>query len=258
MQFEWPESFEEDYEDYHLPKYLKNMLILSDTHIPYHSIRALDEAVEYGIKKKVDSILLNGDILDCYTLSKYLVDPTKRKFKEEIEDFKKFIQILQEAFPGKPIYYKMGNHEERYEKIMIDRCPEFLGVKQFEFGNILGLYEFGVVLIKDQKRVYYGKLPIFHGHEVGLKSVAVNPARSLFLKIHACGITSHLHRTSQHTEPSIESEISCWSTGHLGDPHPKFARNNKWNHGCARAVKDEAGDYEVININLKRNKLFFK
>jgi len=215
----------------------------------------VDDAVNYGISKKADSILLNGDVIDAYQLSKYQPDPRKRNFWQEIEAFKEFIKVLKEAI-NVPIYYKMGNHCERYEKKMIERCPEFLGIPQFNFESVMGLHDLGVTLISDQRRVNIGNLAVYHGHEVGLKSANVNPARSLFLKIHANGMVGHLHRTSQHTEPSIEEDITCWSLGHLGNPHPPFCRNNKWNHGIARIEKDEEGNYEVINVNLTKNKLY--
>jgi predicted phosphodiesterase len=252
---QWPESFESSYEHYHLPKYLKNTLILSDVHLPYHNISAIEEAVNYGINKKIDSILLNGDILDCYMLSKYQPDPRNRNFGEEIIAFQQFVKELKRIFDV-PIFYKLGNHEERYEKIMISRCAEFLRIPHFDFENVLGCKELSIEVIKDQRIVYLGKLVVLHGHEINMKSVNVNPARSLFLKTHTSSLCSHLHRTSQHTEPSLDEDITCWSTGHLGESHPKYARINKWNFGCARVEKNETGDYEVINVNLTKNPLY--
>jgi len=253
---QWPESFEESYEHYHLPKHLKNILVLSDVHIPYHHIPAIDEAVNYGITKKIDAILLNGDILDCYQLSRFQPDPRHRNFGQEIIAFQQFIKTLQVIFHNVPIFYKLGNHEERYEKVMITRCAEFLGIPSFEFENVLGCKELGIEIIKDQRIIYAGKLVVVHGHEMNMKSINVNPARSLFLKSHVSSLCSHLHRTSSHTEPSLHEDITCWSTGHLGESHPKYARINKWNHGIARIEKDEDGNFEVININLTKNKLF--
>jgi predicted phosphodiesterase len=255
MNYNWPESFEQSYEHYHLPKHLKNVLVLADVHIPYHNIAALNEAIEYGIIKKIDAILLNGDILDCYMLSKFNPDPRNRNFGEEIIAFQEFIKILKDTF-NVPIYYKNANHEERFEKIMLTRCVEFLGIPHFEFENVLGCKEMGIEVIKDQRIIYVGRLAVLHGHEMGMKAINVNPARTLFLKTHVSSLCSHLHRTSSHTEPSLHEDITCWSTGHLGDSHPKYARINKWNHGIARIEKDEEGNFEVININLTQNKLF--
>jgi predicted phosphodiesterase len=240
-----------------LPKHLKNIGVLSDVHIPYHYTPALNEAINYFIQKKVDSILLNGDIIDCYMLSKFQPDPRMRDFWQEIEAFKEFIKTLQSAIKGVRIFYKLGNHDERYEKIMIQKCPELLGVSGFDFASIMGIKELGIELIQDQRIVYVGKLPVLHGHEIKLASAIVNPARSLFLKTFKSGMCGHLHKTSEHTEQALDGKIiTCFSTGHLGDPHPRYARLNRWNHGCARIEKNEDGDFEVINVRLLKNKLF--
>jgi predicted phosphodiesterase len=255
--YEWPESFETKFEHYYLPSNLNNTLILSDTHIPYHDKRALDIAINYGLSKKIDSILLNGDIIDCYQLSVYNPDPTKRDFWQEIVAFQQFIKILQNAFKGVKIYFKLGNHEERYDRIMIQRSPYFLNIPKFKFEVVLGCAELGIEVIKDQRIVYTGKMAWVHGHEVKLKSAIVNPARSLFLKTYkTCGC-SHLHRTSNHTEQSMdEKTINTYSTGHLSDPHPEYARINRWNHGLARVETDSDGNFVVINFPLVQNKLF--
>lgn len=255
-KYNLPESFQEKFEDIYLPKWIKNLGVMSDLHIPYHSIKAITEALDYFIIKRVDGILLNGDVIDALKLSKYQPDPLKRDFGEEIFAFMAVIRAIKDALPGVPIWYKLGNHEERYEKYMITHCPELLAIPHFEFESVLQCKELGLEVVKDQHVIYAGRCPIFHGHEVGLKSAAVNPARSLFLKIHADGLCSHLHRTSQHTEPSIHESIMTFSTGHLGDPHPKYASINRWNWGCLRVEKNEDGDFEVINVNLKDNKLF--
>lgn len=254
--FDLPQSYEQEYEHFNLPAELKNILVLSDIHLPYQHNEAIEEALEYGIYKNIDSILLNGDVLDCYMLSKFQPDPRERKFADEILSFQHFIRAIKSALPGVSIYYKLGNHEERYEKAMITRCAEFLGIPYFDFENVLGCKDLGMTVIKDQRIVYIGKLPVFHGHEIGIKSINVNPARSLFLKVHTSALCSHLHRTSSHTEPSLNEDITCWSTGHLSEQFPKYARINKWNWGCARVEKDEEGNFEVINVNLTKNKLF--
>ncbi len=255
-EYEWPQSFEESFEHYVLPPDVKNLLVLSDVHLPYHNIWALDESINYAIKKKADSILLNGDIMDCYQLSRFQPDPRYRNFEQEIEAFKDFIITLKRHVSNR-IYFKLGNHEERYEKIMISRAPEFLSVPAFDFDKILACNELGVQVIKDQRIVYAGRLPIIHGHEVGLKYAVVNPARSLFLKTYKSAICSHLHRTSSHTEQGIDGKtITTWSTGHLSDPHPKWKRINNWNHGICRVEIDEVGSFVVVNFALIKNKIF--
>ena len=255
--FNWPESFEESFEHYHLAKDLTNVGVISDVHLPYHHVPALDECFNYFLQKRIDSILLNGDIMDFYKLSKFQPDPRKRSIKDEIETFKEFIRLIQRTFPGIKIYYKLGNHEERYEKFLITRAPELCDLETTTFRAMFGIDELGIELIEDQRIVYVGKLPVLHGHEVQLKSAIVNPARSLFLKTFKSAMCGHLHKTSEHNEQSMDGKIiSCWSVGHLGDPHPKYMRLNRWNPGCARIEKDADGNFEVINVRLLKNKLY--
>jgi len=256
MSYDLPQSFEESFEHYHLPKHLHNVGVMNDPHIPYHSKQAIEETIDYFIKKKVDSVFLNGDVIDCYQLSKYNPDPRKRHFKDEIEAFKQFIMILKNNI-SQNIFYKLGNHEERYERIMISRAPEFLDLPEFDFANILGCDELGVEVIKDQRIVYAGQLPIIHGHEASINYASVNPARTLFLKTYKSSMCGHLHRTSNHTEQSLDGKIiSTWSVGCLSELHPKYRRLNNWNHGCARIEKDDEGNFEVINFRLMKNKIF--
>jgi hypothetical protein len=132
-----------------------------------------------------------------------------------------------------------------------------LGIKEFELEEILKCRERGIEVIKDQRIINIGHLPVLHGHEVHLAGVAVNPARSLFLKTKKTALCGHLHRTSQHNETALDGKlISTWSTGHMGEEHPKYARINNWNHGCARVELDDDGNFEVINLRLQGNKLF--
>ena len=249
-----PESFETKFEHYHVPKQFKNWLLLSDLHVPYHSIRALTEALDYGTGKGVDAIMLNGDAMDCYQLSKFNPDPRKRSVKDELEAMRELLGVLGNIAP---VFYKLGNHEERLERLLIVKAPMFLGCAEFEIETLLRCGEKNVTVIKDQRIVYIGRLPVLHGHEVRLANVVVNPARSLFLKTKKTAICGHLHRTSQHNETALDGKlISTWSTGHLGEEHPEYARINGWNHGCARVEVDNDGNFEVINLRIQGNKLF--
>ena len=57
----------------------KRIGILSDIHIPYHDLDALNIALNEFKRVKVDTIVLNGDIIDCYNLSRWEKDPNQRK-----------------------------------------------------------------------------------------------------------------------------------------------------------------------------------
>jgi hypothetical protein len=92
---------------------------------------------------------------------------------------------------------------------------------------------------------------VFHGDELprGMAS-PVNPARGAFLRTLSSLLHSHLHRTSEHTERTMDDRIiTCRTTGALCGLYPEYARINKWDHGFATVVVSEDGNYEC---ELKR------
>lgn len=93
--------------DYIFP--LKHPLILSDVHLPFHDLKAVCVAIDKGAQMGVDSIYLNGDILDCYKISRFFKDGSMMTFNEEREMFWSFIDFLEDAL-NIPIFMKQGNH----------------------------------------------------------------------------------------------------------------------------------------------------
>lgn len=255
--FDFPESDEQELDPYVIPSGYKNVLILSDIHIPYHSIEALTAMTKWASSRKVDCIILNGDIVDFHKLSKFQKDPRKRDFYLEIQALEEFIIKLQEIFPLAKIYYKEGNHEYRLVSYLRVKAPELLGTDQFELPTLLKLGEKGVEYIKDKRIIKLDKLNVLHGHELKGGIIApVNPARGIFLRTNTTAICGHWHRTSEHTESDLNGKmISCWSTGMLCEMHPEYMPYGKQNHGFAFVDINE-GDFSVLNKRIYKGKVY--
>ncbi|MFN9904203.1 MAG: metallophosphoesterase, partial [bacterium] len=84
---------------------------MSDIHVPYHSISALTAAFDLIQKEKPDTILLNGDLIDFYGLSRFMKDPRKRSVAHELKATNELLDVLSKF--GAKIVYKLGNHDER-------------------------------------------------------------------------------------------------------------------------------------------------
>jgi hypothetical protein len=125
--FELPEQEKNDYSKYEI--FEKRIGILSDIHFPYADLKALNAAVKYLIDWKPSCIVLNGDILDAYQASDFQRDPRQRGLKYEIDVTRDFLSQLRKLFPKTRIIYKVGNHEERYERAILQRLPEFLDLE---------------------------------------------------------------------------------------------------------------------------------
>ena len=220
-----------------------NMLILSDIHFPYHDKEALEIALNYGLKNNCTSLLINGDMLDFYQLSRF--DEMGRNF------------LLQCSKHFKHVYFKSGNHEERYEKYLYVKAPEFLNVPDFQLSILMKTAEMGVHIIEDKRIIDLGYLNILHGHEfLGATSQAVNPARGLFLKTNESCVIGHLHKSSEHNQVTLNGKlITTWSTGCLCDLHPEYARINNWNHGFALVEVKSDGSYRLHNKRIYNKKV---
>lgn len=232
--------------------------ILSDIHIPYHDDVALALAIDEMESFRPDGILLNGDICDFFAVSRWDRDPRKVNLCAEINQTKQFLSFMRQRFQKARIVWKMGNHEERWEHYLWKKAPELLNVEHFDFGSIFGLPDLGVELVRDQRFVMAGKLPILHGHEYpkGLTN-PVNQARGMFLRGLECAIAGHGHRSSEHAESSMLGHlVTCWSTGCLCDLNPAYLRVNKWNHGFAFVEIDKDGSFEVRNRRIYKGKIY--
>lgn len=234
-------------------------LVLADTHIPYHERRPLMTALEFGVKHGCDGVILLGDLLDFFSMSFWEKDPRKRALNRELETGRHVLEIIRSAFPSAEIYYKIGNHEERYYRYLSVKAPELLDVDKFEFKSVMELDKLNIHMITDKRILKVGNLSLVHGHEFGrMISSPVNPARGLYLRGKETSVCGHFHQSSEHIEKSMNDIVtSCWSVGCLCDLHPDWLPINRWNHGFAVVrLLDEEGEFEVWNKKIIEGQVY--
>ena len=232
------------------------VLVLSDIHIPYHSISALTAVFDYTKKMKIDAILLNGDILDFFGLSRYCKDPKKRNFADELKAFEDFMNILNDIYKCK-VYLKIGNHEERYNHFLWQKAGEISNVEEFQLEEIIKKRAKNVTIIGEKRIIKLGHLNVLHGHEfAGGVFSPVNIARGLFLKAKVSAMQGHNHQTSEHSESNLEGKLTTtFSLGCLCELNPEYMPINKWNHGFAIVDIDAKGNFEVQNKRILKGKV---
>jgi len=246
-----PKTEETVYEPFDI-KGFKKVGILSDVHLPYHNIDALTCAISYLKKEKVDALLLNGDTMDCHQLSRFVRDPKKRDFKYELDTLKAFMEVIEKQLKCK-VFFKVGNHEARYEKFLTEKASELKGVEEFEFENIIKARAKGIDMIESNRFMKLNELNGIHGHEyIGGISAPVNVARGLYMRGKVSAFQGHNHSTSEHSETDMNGKITTtWSIGCLSELHPAYMPLNKWNWGCAMVELDSNGiDYQFFNKRI--------
>lgn len=253
-----PKSYAEKKEPFVLPKVCNNILLISDLHIPYHDVEAITIALDYGKKNKINTIFINGDLIDNAQVSKFEKDLRKRSVKEEFDATKQFLVELRKAFPRASIYWLKGNHCERWEKWLMQKVHEIWDDPYFHLEERLRLNEQRIQILDGDVLVKAGKLSITHGHHIfkGIFS-PVSPARGAYMKAKQSIIVGHLHRASHHPEINLDGEVvSCWSTGCLCELRPTYSplvSNSQ--HGFAHITVENDGKYYVKNYQIIKGQI---
>lgn len=248
---ELPTSYARVREPFTIPE--SRILILSDLHVPYHDIAAIELALDHY---EFDCILINGDFLDFHRLSRFVSEPESVSFGNEIAIGRAFLEVLRDRY-GVPIYYKLGNHEERLQDYMFSKAPEVAATSFWKLDELLELETVGATLIDDKRRILAGGLTILHGHELAHGMFGpVNPARGVYMKAGVSCLVGHHHRTSEHSGMTLDgSLVSCWSTGALCQLSMNYNPYPQSNHGFAFAEID--GDqYHVFNHRIFNGKVY--
>lgn len=254
--YKLPDSDEESFEPFYISGF-KRGLILNDLHLPYHNQQAITACFSFAKKQKPDFIFINGDLFDFQGLSYFMKDPLKKRFSEELDMAKDFIAILKKEFKCK-IFYKFGNHEERYDNFLFQKAHELVGVEEFNLEEIIKKRVPEVEIIRDKRIVLINGLPFIHGHEFGRQMFSpVNAARGLQLRAKHSAVKGDCHTTSEHATKDILGKImTTFSIGCLCGLTPKWLPINEWNHGFGMIDLDANGhDYSFRNYRIYEGKV---
>lgn len=251
--YKLPQSHAVKQKVFHLPKQYDNVLLISDLHVPYHDVEALSVAINYGKEHKINCIFLNGDLMDFFQISRFMKVKRKRSVAEELESARAVLDVLNREFPGIPIFFLKGNHDNRLEHYLADKAPELLDMEEFRLEELLDAKKHNMHVIDDHVLCRIGKLSVTHGHLLLRGFFApVNAARGTFLRAKSSTLISHVHKVSMHTETTINQKtIVTYSTGCLCELNPEYAPfANNYSHGFAHVRTQPSGQYRVKNLQI--------
>jgi len=246
-------SIGKEYTSAKLPEHIKKVGILSDIHVPFHSVEALSCAIRYLKENEIDCLYLNGDTFDFYSISRHEKEKDLRDFPREIEMCRNFLQKLRDIFPTIPIYFKAGNHENRFQRYLFSQAEEFAGLHELQFDKFFRMDHLKIQWVEDWQGMEMGDLLVCHGHE--LLAGGMNPSQTTFNKTFCNTLIGHVHRTTSTTKKTgFKKYIHSYSTGCLTQLSPKYYPFAQHNHGFA-LVEIEEGKSKVSNLMIKEGKI---
>ena len=255
QKLQLPESHTKVRNSFTFPTGCKKLGVFGDVHIPYHDNTALEVMFKKFEEEKVDSIFINGDLLDFYQLSFHEKDPREVHFKGEIEAGKEFLEYIRSRFPDIPIYYITGNHENRFERYLRIKASELLDIDECRLDVILHVAEYKIEYLPFRSKVVFGDYTIEHGDKIP-GAGGVVPARTLLMRLKSNSIVNHFHKSSESSQRIYgvgePTSIRAYSLGCMCDLAPEYMEINEWNHGfCIMSkIKDKVS---VSNYKIEGN-----
>jgi predicted phosphodiesterase len=251
----FPADYTTDFKHFTLSKAENNILVIGDLHIPNHRSAAFNAAFEYGLKNKVNTIILNGDVLDNTPFTRHGGKrPTSAQVRDWFDLTELFFEHLQITFPKAKIYWLEGNHDFWYRRWMLEHAHQLDEDPYYSLQARLHVEEYGITFIPQEHYVMAGKLTICHGHQLaGRFGMGVAPARAIFNKTKKSVMISHVHVADTYTDTNIHGEMyTCYTTGCNCTLTPEYQPfGGKGCHGFAHVKVLDNGTYHVNNFRVK-------
>lgn len=229
--------------------------VISDVHVPFHDKYATEAALRWLKAKDIDTLVINGDFMDCYNISTHDKDPFRRTtLGEELEEGRTILAQIRSYFGrGVEIVYQEGNHEERFNKFL-PREMASDKVRGSSLKEQLDLDIHGITWVGGRRGIDLGKLRIYHGHE--MRASGVNAPRTLLTRAMDNVLVGHLHRPKAEERPDIRGNVrGAWVTGCLCNLRPHYAPSNEWSHGFAFIECDETGWFKVDPRTIQKGRV---
>lgn len=199
--------------------------VASDFHVPFQDKEAVSAFINYCAEIQPTAIVINGDLVDMYMLSRFAKGEGRNPMSE-IEEARDILCQIREACPSSNIFYVIGNHEQRLEKTILSKAPELASLIEdvfsiFKLDN-LEIRGCGTLTLNDNFVFKHGTLL---GNKSGLS--AIKEMENAYLS----GATGHTHRLAKYIARKAGRKFIWLETGCLCSMEPEYMLNPNWQQG---------------------------
>lgn len=211
-----------------------------DTHYPFADADALAVFIAILRDLQPDLIAHHGDLLDCYSISRYEKNPAERvTLQDEIGAGARHLAEIAKTAPDARRLLLCGNHEDRLRRLIWKMSRDFpaRSLLQLEdvraaldWPSLLGLESSGWEWHED-KVVLFDRLILKHGTTVRKWSgYSAKAERERYSK---SGMSGHTHRMGAHFHRDWNGQHGWWELGCLCDLNPEYVEDPDWQQGFA-------------------------
>lgn len=224
-------------------------LVINDCHIPFHDPKAIQLALQVAEDAKVHRIFINGDLLDCWELSRYHKQHKlypQANIKKELAQGRAFLHSLRARFSG-PIHYIFGNHEFRWEAHISAKAQELAGLRGLSLAEQLDCAALNITVVDNgtkENKFRWGKFVI--GHFDRVNSHSGYTAKALVDSKGVSGIQGHTHRGGSSFKRLDDRDIVFYENFCLCDRNPQYTDHPNWQLGFSLVHKDSESDFFYV------------
>jgi hypothetical protein len=232
-------------------------VVFTDTHAGFHDQSALD--VVYGVIKDVQPhrVIHLGDLVDCYTISKYEKDPNRlTRLQDEIDMARTILHQVAQLAPDAERYLLEGNHEDRLRRLIWDlpgTAKEIARLRSFgdamTWPKLLDLEGSGFDFLPCAGQSRRSILPMIitkHGNVV--RKWSGMSAKGEWERYGQSGISGHVHRLGRFYTSDRNGAHTWTEAGCTCDVKPTYMEDPNWQQGCV--VIEHSADGHRFEMHL--------
>jgi predicted phosphodiesterase len=178
---------------------IKKLVVAGDFHVPHHDSILFDLFLKFLSDFQPDYLVINGDFLDCFAISKFDKIPHSGRMKDELELGWGLLKKIRDAIPETEISYIEGNHEFRLRQYIIRNAPERYDIAP-DLPELLELNQFNIEWVGTKEGASkwvdtykrFGQLYVGHWDRVNKHSAMT--AKNLVEDKGISLIQNHVHR----------------------------------------------------------------
>lgn len=236
-----------DEESTETPDEMYKVVVGQDFHVPFHNIDAVDNWIQFCEDEQPEFIIINGDFLDCYSVSKFPKKPNNPLLQEELDMGVEILENIRRRCPDSEIWYLDGNHEERLSRLVKEKEGLF-NLNALKLTNLLELDRLDIKHKEYMCPLELDDLTVVHGDTVSKHS-----AYAAKRTIHDDGfknvIVGHTHRMGWYMHDGHQGRKRGLENGGLfSKEQAEYMKGpTNWQNGFCIAYQDPSEDFLQVH-----------
>ncbi len=190
------------------------VVVVNDFHVPFHDEAALTALHRFLRRERPDWLILNGDFMDFWEISRFDLTPRAGKeFREEIRIGKVILRDVRRLLPRARITWIEGNHEFRLRRYVIQNARHLYGLPGLSVPELFELKRLRIEYVAchpaaskfTDNFIRVGNLYVGHWDKMALHGGYA--AKGLVEAKGVSVLQGHTHRFGAHARTTVDGRI---------------------------------------------------